>query len=90
MIRTQVYFNESDYQLIEALAVQSGIKKAVMVRKVVSEGIKQMVKKGKLSAGDALLDLAKMAEPGPKDLSENIDEYLYGGKSEYAGKKNSS
>ena len=43
--------------------------------------------KPKKNAGDALLEFAKHAVPGPKDLASNMFAYLYGEKSDYATKK---
>ena len=90
MLRTQVYFDEDDYQMIEMLAAEQGRKKAVVVREVVKAGLMQMNKihkKKRPNAGTALLELASKAVPGPTDLSEKIDDYLYGELSDYGNKK---
>ena len=90
MFRTQIYFDEEDYQQIAQLAKQAGIKKAAMVRRVVKAGLKKTQNKqraDKPNAGTALLKLAGIAKGGPNDLSENLFDYLYGEKSDYATKK---
>lgn len=87
MIRTQVYFNQEEVDLIEALAGQQGIKKSKMLRQLVRLGAKQIFKQGskkKVNAGKTLMALANKAASGPKDLSENLSDYLYGQKSQYA------
>ena len=88
MIKTQVYFTDDQSQMIDALVSQKGIKKSKLIRWIVDEGIKKVknVQKKK-SAVDGLIAMAEDAKrqglTGPRDLSENIDEYLYGSKSEY-------
>ena len=94
MIRTQVYFTREDFQLIEALASQEGMKKAEMLRRLMRLGANQLRRqrrkqKRTLSVGEALLKIARQAVSGPKNLSKNIDDYLYGNKSEYVSKKTS-
>lgn len=92
-IRTQVYFDSDDFQIIEMLAASEGVKKAEIMRRVVKQGIvveMESKKKKKKSAGEGLLAMAEDAKKrgisGPVDLAENMDEYLYGSKSKYANK----
>lgn len=77
MIRTQVYLPKDLYQHIDLVAKREKKAKAQVIREVLDEGIKK--KHG--NAGEALLRLAKLGEKlnirGPKDLSKNIDKYLY-------------
>lgn len=77
MIRTQVYLPKQLYQTIDLVAKREKKPKAQVIRDVLEEGIKK--KQG--NAGDALLKIAAMAKKynwrGPKDLSRNIDKYLY-------------
>ena len=77
MIRTQIYLPKQLYQTIDLVAKKEKKAKAQVIREVLEEGVKS--KQG--NAGAELLKLAKMAKKynwkGPKDLSQNIDKYLY-------------
>ena len=77
MIRTQIYLPKDLYQHIDLLAKREKKAKAAVIREVLEEGVKR--KQG--NAGKVLLEIAAMAEKykwkGPKDLSKNIDKYLY-------------
>lgn len=77
MIRTQVYLPKSLYQHIDLVAKKEKKAKAQVIREVLDEGLKE--RHG--NAGEALLRLAKLGKKlnirGPKDLSANIDKYLY-------------
>ena len=77
MIRTQVYLPKSLYQHIDLVAKKEKKAKAQIIREVLEEGVKR--KQG--NAGKVLLEIAAMAKKyqwkGPKDLSKNIDKYLY-------------
>ena len=78
MIRTQIYITE---EISDALTFMAKIKKktkAVLIRKFIVNGI-IMEKKKKRTPN--LSSLAKLnIREGPKDLSKNLDKYLYGGK----------
>ncbi|MDP2638412.1 MAG: ribbon-helix-helix domain-containing protein [Candidatus Levybacteria bacterium] len=77
MIRTQIYLPKELYQEIDLVAKKENKPKAEIIREAVEEALEK--KRG--NAGDVLLKLAKMAKKynwkGPKDLSKNIDKYLY-------------
>lgn len=77
MIRTQVYLPKSLYQHIDLVAKKEKKAKAQVIREVLEEGVKG--KQG--NSGKVLLEIAAMAKKykwkGPKDLSRNIDKYLY-------------
>ena len=78
MIRTQVYLTEQQYQQIRILAARGKKPAAEVTRELVDSGLKEQ-KMG--SIGEALGELAKLGRElklkGPKDLSKNIDKYLY-------------
>jgi len=87
LVRTQVYLPEEDVQMIASLALQRKVSKAKIIREVVREGVKGISRKkngGKISAYEALRSISKIGASGPTDLSETMDEYLYGKKSKYA------
>lgn len=77
MIRTQVYLPKQLYQSIDLVAKRERKAKAQVIREVLEKGIEQ--KRG--NAGKVLLEVTAMAKKhgwkGPKDLSTNIDKYLY-------------
>lgn len=77
MIRTQVYLPQELYQSIDLVARREKKPKAQVIREVLEAGVK--TKQG--NAGKTLLQVAAMAKKyqwkGPKDLSQNIDKYLY-------------
>lgn len=74
MIRTQVYLPKQLYQTIDFVAKTEKKPKAQVIREALD--IQMQKKKG--NSGDALLRLAKNPIKGlPRDLSENIDKYLY-------------
>lgn len=73
MIRTQVYLTEDQYNHIQLEAKRGKKKAAQVLRDVLERGMKQYQQ----NAGNALLDIAKIAQKGPTDLSTNIDTYLY-------------
>lgn len=77
MIRTQIFLPEETYQYIKIQAMREKKPSAQIIREALDLGIKQHIKRTKQNAGDALLRLAKIGGKGPKDLSENIDKYLY-------------
>ena len=65
------------YQEIGLIAKKESKPKAQVIR----EAVEEVLEKRRGNAGDVLLKLAKMAKKynwkGPKDLSKNIDKYLY-------------
>ena len=76
MIRTQVFLPEETYRYIKIRALRERKPAAQVIRETLLAGMKQSTKKQ--NAGDIFLQLAKLGGKGPKDLSKNIDKYLYG------------
>lgn len=80
MIRTQVYLPKDLYHHIDQVAKREKKAKAQVIRDTLEEGLKRR-QKTQSNAGEALLRIAKLGEKlkvkGPKDLSKNIDKYLY-------------
>jgi len=77
MIRTQVYLPKDLYRNIDLIAKREKKAKAKIIREALEKSLAQ--KQG--NAGNVLLRIAKLAKKlnskGPKDLSANIDKYLY-------------
>lgn len=75
MIRTQVFLPEETYQYIRIQAQKEKKPAAQIIREVLTVGIeKHLQNKPTESVWDKL---AKMNARGPRDLSQNIDKYLY-------------
>lgn len=78
MIRTQLYLPEDTHLDLHLLAQREKKRVSQIVREILNEGIKR---KRQVSSGKTLLKIARYGfSNGPKDLSSNIDSYLYGGK----------
>lgn len=75
MIRTQIYLTEDIYQEVRVAAKKEKKAAAQVVRELLEEGLN--LKRKKSSIGKALLSLTAINAKGPKDLSTNIDKYLY-------------
>ena len=78
MIRTQVYFDNAIHKKLLSLAKLHKKTMAQIVRESVEEKVKYLEKKetSGISFIQSLIDNAVTG--GPKDLSINIDHYLYG------------
>lgn len=88
MIRTQIYLPEDLKLQLLVYSQQEELPVSEIVRRSIT---KELGKKNKVNAGSTLLKIASMAtKKGPKDLSTNIFEYLYGEKSDYAKDKRKS
>lgn len=84
MIRTQIYLPLNQLQLLKQTALEERTSVSEVIRrKLASPGTKvKRFAKPKKSVGESLLGLATLFEKkgvkGPKDLSKNMDKYLYG------------
>lgn len=78
MIRTQIYLDPKTHKRLLNLAKTKKTSMAQIVRESVEEKIEKEEKKD-TSGIEVMLRLANIrAKGGPKDLSTNIDHYLYG------------
>ncbi len=76
MIRTQIYIPEELHQETMFLAKKQGKSMAELLRNFITIGI--IEEKKKKSKQRSLSSLARLGiKGGPKDLSKNIDKYLY-------------
>lgn len=76
MIRTQIYIAETIHQRAKSIAASKKRSVANLYREFIANGLRSSQK----GSGD-LTALAKLnIKGGPKNLSANIDKYLYGGK----------
>lgn len=78
MIRTQVYLPKTLYQQIDLVARREKKAKAAVIRERLEKSLKD--NKPRETVRDAFLRLAAIGGKGPKDLSKNLDDYLYGDK----------
>ena len=76
MIRTQLYLPEELRLELRLLAQQLNVPVAEVVRKALIKGIPQ-VKKKKARGLDVIVGMIKF-DKAPKNLSENLDRYLFG------------
>lgn len=78
MIRSQLYLPEEIVWDLKVLAQQLNISVSETIRKAIVRGIPQI---RKIKKGKDLDDIVGMikSDRAPKDLSENLDKYLYGG-----------
>ena len=83
MQRISVHISDETRQRIDLVAKAKHRVEAELIREAIDAGLKVMYPKS--SSAQALLDLAKMAEKlpiklgTPKDVSENLDYYAWGG-----------
>ena len=76
MIRTQIYIPETLHERAKTIARKKGKSLATLYRNFIANGLNATKNRG----GD-LTTLAKLnLKGGPKNLSRDIDKYLYGGK----------
>lgn len=74
MIRTQVYLSQDLYNQLLIIARQESLPLAKIIRSALTKGLKTNLRKN-----NDLLELADLKiTGGPKDLSGNLDRYLYG------------
>lgn len=78
MIRTQLYLPEEEYKILVMLARQKSQPMAEFVRGFIKEGLKKEKTLDRTGRG-IMMALSRMKiKGGPKDLSSNIDSYLFG------------
>lgn len=78
MIRTQIYIPEEEHKKLLRIAQDKKIPMAKIVRDFISDGLQKERQKD-YSGKRTLKILSTLGlSGGPKDLSKNIDHYLYG------------
>lgn len=80
MIRKQVYLTPQIDRELEIVARQEGKSVAEVVRDILEKGLKVKDAK-KENPAAVLFKISGIAKKGPKDLSTNLFDYLYGKKS---------
>lgn len=74
MIRTQVFLPEDTYQNIKIRAKRERKPSAQVIREALEKGLERQTKH---EEDDVWTKLLQLKVKGPKDLSKNIDKYLY-------------
>ena len=74
MQRTQVYLPEELRQQLKIIARREKKPAAELIRELLADGIES---KHTETVGEALAKLASIKAKGPRDLSTNLDKYLY-------------
>ena len=83
MLRINIYIPEDLNRKLDFTAKSKRRAKAAIIREAIEKGLR--ITQPKSTSAQALLDLAKMAEQipikgrVPKDFSENLDYYTWGG-----------
>jgi hypothetical protein len=75
MIRTQIYISEKLHQTIKLLAQRKKKPFSQLVRQYLADGVLKEKAQTKSKPLSSLSDIGITA--GPKDLSQNMDKYLY-------------
>lgn len=79
MIRTQIYLPEKQYKELIQIAKRENTSMAQVIRLYIKTGLRKEETVDK-SGREVMLSLIGIAKgKGPKDLSTNLDHYLYGG-----------
>ena len=83
-VRFQLFLEERQKETLEGLQREIGVPVAGLIRKAVDDLIRNLNKKRKPKAKEAvtekLLAAAGICKNGPSDLAEKHDFYLYGEK----------
>ncbi len=76
MIRTQVYIPDELHQAAKTIAGRGKEPMAEVLRRFIAKGVRE---EGRRLKQKPLSDLTRLKiSGGPKDLSKNMDKYLYG------------
>lgn len=91
MLRTYLYLLEEDNERIMAALASLQMSKAELMRVSLREGLKVVMgKKKRRNGAEALVRIGEMAKKynvrGPRDLSTNMNDYLWGNKKWIRGK----
>jgi len=76
MIRTQIYIPSDLHQTAKMIALKKDQSLAGLLRMFITNGISEEKKNLKTKSLSSLARLNIMG--GPKDLSKNMDKYIYG------------
>ena len=83
MDRTQIYLPKKQLNLLKKEALKRDTTVSYLVREAITKKYSAPVKPLKArrkTFREMAKEIEKLGAHGPKDLAENMDEYLYGGK----------
>lgn len=83
MLRTQIYIPKPLHQTAKLVAKRKKRAVASLYRELITSGLEAELQRQAEKSLDSLLQLKFRG--GPKDLSANIDHYLYGAPKKSAG-----
>ncbi len=91
MVKTYLYLDEKLNKKIEQIAKEEEASKASIIRDALTEGMEVLEHKNTNRSGEILNKLAEFGRKynpkGPKDLSRNLDKYLWDEEAKNYGKK---
>lgn len=82
MIRTQIYLTEQQVKILKEHSFTNEETLSQIIRDLIEKEFFKPKQTKRQNIGDVLLEMAdeakKLNAKGPKDLSSNVDRYLYG------------
>jgi hypothetical protein len=78
MIRKQVYLTEEQNERLRRAATRQRRSEAEILREALDQHLGEPVSEGRAADSDSLFDLVGVASTESGDLSERVDELLYG------------
>ena len=79
MIRTQLYLPEDEHKTLLTLARERNESMAEIIRRFIKSGLRKEKSIDRTGTNVMLAISGLKLKGGPKDLSTNLDHYLYGG-----------
>lgn len=84
MNRTQIYLPKSHLEALRRIARErsetvSGVVRALIRHRVEARPLRRTAQRTARTLFTVLDEIEKLGERGPKDLAQNMDNYLYGG-----------
>lgn len=84
MNRTQIYLPKNHRDKLRKIAQKKNTTVSSVIRAFIEEGMRpktaEPVQKKRRTLLNLLAEVKRYGEKGPRDLAENVDQYLYGGK----------
>lgn len=82
MLKTYLYLkDDSLIKQLWALAQKDDVSRAEILRQAIAKGL-EVIRKQRSSSANVLLKIAELGEKnrvrGPRDVSTNLDKYLWG------------
>ena len=78
MKRTQVYFDEREYEAVREISFKERISISALIRRLVDEQLLGRTRRKKKNAAEWLLSMAGTIHDPQPDVAERHDDYLWG------------